>query len=256
MSRRCLRCAPLIALLALIAAPRTARAQVVLHDIDKVRSPQHWAFELRFGPYSPDVDSELDGATPHRTYFGEARRLMSQLELDYQFFHGFGSLAVGASIGYFRENAGAFVVPPPGAQPTDRSADNTRLSLYPISLLLIYRMDEAARRLRLPLVPYGKLGLNYTFWSIYDGNGDVAEAEKPMSGRGRGGTGGWQASAGVAFMLDVIDPGAARELDGEIGVNHTYVFVEATKVAADGLGKKGVLHVGDTTWMAGLMFEF
>ena len=31
---------------------------------------------------------------------------------------------------------------------------------------------------------------------------------------------------------------------------------EGARYDASGLGRKGALHVGDTTWMVGLMFEF
>ena len=57
-------------------------------------------------------------------------------------------------------------------------------------------------------------------------------------------------------MLDIIDLGSARELDSETGINHTHVFVEYVKYEASGLGQKNKLHVGDSTWLAGLLFEF
>jgi hypothetical protein len=244
----------LLAALAALALPLPARAQAVLHEGGPAdyRSPQRWALELRFGPYYPDVDSEFSGdpaQRPHRLYFGKDKRVMMQLEVDYQFFQAFGTLAVGMQIGYFSESAKAFVESGAG----DRSNDSTRLWLLPAALTLVYRFDVAARHWDVPLVPYGKVGLGYTLWTITDGNGKVATFD---GDRGRGGTPGWQAAAGLALMLDVLDPGAARELDGEIGVNHTYLFIEATHVAASGLGRKGTLDVGDSTWMAGLMFEF
>jgi hypothetical protein len=237
-----------------LAPPATAQAQDILRDRQNYRSPQSWALELRFGPYSPEVDREFgQAATPHRDFFGTKPRLMSQLEIDWQFFQMFGTAAVGASVGFFRESARAFVQPAAGQPLEERSGDRTRFSLVPLSVLLVYRMDQAARVWNIPLVPYVKVGLNYTIWSVYDGNGNVARAEAP-GGRGRGGTPGWQAAAGISFLLDVIDPSAARELDSETGINHTYVFVEAAKVSS--FGGKGRLEVGDTTWLAGLLFEF
>ena len=38
-------------------------------------SPQHAAFELRFGPYRPNVDSEFAGATPFEDTFGNCPRI-------------------------------------------------------------------------------------------------------------------------------------------------------------------------------------
>jgi hypothetical protein len=60
----------------------------------------------------------------------------------------------------------------------------------------------------------------------------------------------------VAFLLNVLDPGAARSLDADSGVNRSFVFVEVDHWDSSGLGRKNVLHVGDDSWSAGLMFEF
>lgn len=256
------RTAAMLALTMVGAAllPRAGHAQPAIiqeHRGDSYASPQRFALELRFGPYYPNVDKEFEGASgegPHRRYFGQKRRLMSQLEVDYQILHLFGSLGLGASVGYFKENAKAFVNTAAGV--TDqRSGDNTSLTLVPTALLLVYRFDVPALRLGVPLVPYGKVGLNYTFWWVRNGDGDVAKAGVGV-GRGRGGTRGWQVAAGLSLLLDVLDPDAARELDGEIGVNHTYLFIEYGRFAASGLGRENVLHVDDSTWLAGLMFEF
>jgi hypothetical protein len=115
-------------------------------------------------------------------------------------------------------------------------------------------MDVFAERWNVPLVPYAKLGLNYTFWKVTDGNGDVATL--PQGGRGAGGTAGWQASAGLALQLDILDPASMREIDSETGLNHMYVFCEYAHVDASGLGMGNRLHVGDNTWSTGLLLEF
>jgi hypothetical protein len=244
---------PLLAL-GLLAASAPARAQTILRDAQAYRTPQRFAFELRFGPYSPDVDAEFDGTTPHRDFFGDDRRLMTQIELDYQLYQGFGSLALGVSAGYFRETARAFAEPPPGEKATVRSGDKSRLALFPFAVLAVYRADQLWRFMRIPLVPYLKAGLNYTLWSVYDGNDRVAEAG--TMGRGRGGTMGWQAAGGLSFVMNVIDPGAARELDSETGINSTHVFFEVARFDGSGLGQDNKLRVGDTTWLMGLTFEF
>jgi hypothetical protein len=240
-----------MALLGAMLVTRAAGAQTILHDENRFRSPQHWAIELRVGPYSPEVDSEFSGAAepPHFKYFSNKHKPMFQLELDYQVLHLFGSAAVGAQVGYFKETANAFNV-----AGTERSGDRTALMLIPTAVQLVYRMDEGARRLGIPLVPYVKAGLSYTFWRITDANGDTAKADD--GSKGRGGTLGWQAAAGLALLLDFLDPASSRALDADTGVNHTYLFGEVARFAASGLGSKKALHVGDTTWVAGLMFEF
>ncbi len=257
-------------LLLLVATP--AQAQAVTHDNDDepvdqpkaYRTPKEWAIELRFGPYRPDVDSEFSGstgATPYKAMFGGKRHLMSQVELDWQFFQAFGSLAAGVTVGYYSQSTKAFTadatgkcVPDPTTTSGCRlSGDTTSLRLIPIAALLVYRWDVAAEHLSIPLVPYGKLGLNYTLWQINDGNGNVPDYQ---GGHGSGGTLGWQAAAGISLLLDFIDPSATRTLDMETGVNHSYVFFEWNRVDATGLGMKNKLHVGDSRWVIGLMFEF
>jgi hypothetical protein len=248
--------------LLLLAAGRPAAAQLITREGDQYRTPQRFALELRFGPYSPNVDEEFDqrdsARAPHDEFFGDDRRFMFQIELDWQIFRGFGTAAIGGSVGYFRENARAYLDSGAGKAINDaegRSADNSRLSLYPFAVLAVYRADQLWSLWDIPLVPYGKVGLNYTIWSVYDGNDRVASSPE-VGGRGRGGTAGWQAAAGVSLVLDFIDSGAARALDGETGINHTHVFFEYAKYEASGLGQDDKLHVGDTTWVTGLMFEF
>jgi len=257
----------LVLALGLLGA-RAALGQVVLYDADDAqlgsdggivasrgRSPRTMALEFHIGPYLPNVDSGLsNGATPHRTTFGDSTRLLYQLELDYDVLQKFGTLAVGAGVGYFNESAKSFVAATSGLSTDTRSADETKLRLIPVSLLAVYRFDVAAQRWRVPLVPYAKLGLNYTFWRITDGNGEVAELAQ--GGRGSGGTLGWQATFGLALELDGLDPGSMRELDSDSGLNHVYVFCDYSHIDASGLGMGHRLHVGDDTWSAGLMVEF
>jgi hypothetical protein len=241
-----------IAFLLVMGAAPLARAQAVLRqdEPEAGRSDQRWAVELRFGPYSPDIDSEFKGgATPHQQFFGTKNRLMFQVEGDYQFFNRFGTGAVTAGAGYFRETAKSFI-----EGTTDRSGDSTALTLYPLSVGLAYRFDVPAKRMGVPLVPYAKVGLTYTIWSIANGDGEVATGQS--GGKGRGGTPGWSAGAGLAFMLNWLDPAASRAFDGESGVNRTYVFFELDHLASSGLGGGNALHVGDDTWFAGVMFEF
>jgi hypothetical protein len=240
---------------AILGFSTPAWAQAILHEREGegVASPQHWGVELRLGPYTPDIDSEFKGAaTPHKTYFGSKKRLTFQIAGEYQFFHGFGTLAAGVTGGYFRETGHAFIE---GGSNLTPSEDKTSLSLYPLSASLIYRFDVLQRRFGIPLVPFGKLGVTYTFWSISNGNDMTATSDSP-SGKGRGGTPGWLGAAGLAFNLGVLDPSAARGFDNESGVNNTYLFVELDHFDASGLGRKNSLAVGDDTWVGGLMFEF
>jgi hypothetical protein len=123
----------------------------------------------------------------------------------------------------------------------------------PMALLAVYRFDPLWDRLSIPLVPFIKFGLGYTLWWIEKGDGSLAEAG---GDKARGGSLGLQFSAGAALLLDVFEPSAAKNLDSDLGINHTYAFFEFVHLQADGLGSSSALNVGDTTWQAGLAFEF
>lgn len=239
------------ALIAMGAFPSAAAAQVISGDHDQYKSPQHFALELRFGPYKPDIDSEFSGQKqvhPFQDFFGSGRKLMSQVEFDYQIIRHVGSAGIGLGIGYFSED-GANLTVPAGTV----SADTSTLKLIPFSLSAVYRFDLPLERFKFPLVPYGKLGLDYVIWSINNGNGDVPQT---AGGIGHGGTWGWHAAVGLSFVLDFLDPAAARQFDAESGVNHTHLFVELGHWNVSGLGAANKLHVGDTTWVGGMLFEF
>ena len=236
---------------------QTLPSQPSVPEIDAVaahnrfKSPQRLAFELRFGPYVPDVDSEFDGArTPYRDYFGSGSRLMTQIEVDYEIWHRFGTIAAGVGLGYFSASATAPLASGTG-QPSN---DQSTFKIIPVSVSAVYRFDYFLETRRFPLVPYGKVGLDWAYWQITDGNDEIAT--DGQNGRARGGTLGWHAAAGIAFVLDWVDPEAARSFDADMGVNHTSLLFQVTRSDISGLGMSDRLHVGDTNWSLGLMFQF
>jgi hypothetical protein len=134
------------------------------------------------------------------------------------------------------------------------SIDKSTLKIIPVSVSAIYRFDYFLETRRFPLVPFGKLGLDWAYWQITDGNDEIAT--DGQGGTGRGGTLGWHAAAGLQFALDFIDPDAARDFDSDLGVNHTSLIFQFTYADISGLGMSDRLHVGDTNWSLGLMFQF
>ncbi len=248
---------------ALTAALVPARAQAtdILTDAGDVpmphrfRSPQNFAFEIKFGPYRPDVDSEFDHGgkdvrTPYKDYFGGGRHLLSQMEFDWQVFRRFGTFALGVGVGYFSVSGNA----PVGTGTGLPSGDQSTLKVVPFSLSGVYRFDYFLMTRDFPIVPYGKLGVDYAYWSNTDGNGEIAT--DGMGGHARGGTRGWHAAAGLELILDVFDPEAARDFDADLGVNHTAITFEVSHADLSGLGRANQLHLGDTTWSLGVLMEF
>lgn len=246
-------------LLAVLVVPPAASAQA---QRPSHASPQSFALEVKLGPYSPDIDSEFAGKTPFADLFGSGSALLWQTEFNVELWRGFGSVALGASVGYYAKSAAACrqgdqsdaaLVSCSGSA-SRVAGDRTRLSLVPLAALLIYRFDVLADRFNVPIVPHFKVGLNYTLWWVRDGTGDVAvatPADGTGSARGRGGNLGWQLAGGLALRLDALDPGAARALDADYGINHTYLFGELVHVASERRP-----DLGDTTFSGGLAFEF
>jgi len=245
-----------LAALAVAATAPAARAQTFETDADIVdghryKSAQRFAFELRFGPYRPDVDSEFNGTRhPYQDFFGSGHNLMTQIEVDYEIWHRFGTIAAGAGIGYFSVTGTSPLANGTGLP----SGDQSTLKVVPVSLSAVYRFDYFLERRGFPLVPFGKLGLDWAYWQITDGNDEIAT--DGHGGHGRGGTLGWHGAIGLALTLDWLDPDAARDFDNELGVNHTALVFQYTYADISGLGMSDRMHVGDNNWSLGLMFQF
>lgn len=247
--------AGVLAAAALIASARDARAEDprIAERQKALRSPQNFALELRFGPYKPNIDEEPglgrdpQGRLPYESAFGTTPRVMVGLEFDWQLLRipHFGSIGPGAGVGYTSMNASVTTLSG-GA-----SGDETSLEIYPLYAVGVLRLDVLWRDLGIPLVPYGKLGLAAGLWRASNSGGTASAAN--VSGKGT--TLGTQAAVGVMFALDVLDPGAGRNMDNLLGINGTYLFAEYYSLGLTGLGQSKPLLVGSSTWTAGFAFE-
>ena len=147
---------------------------------------------------------------------------------------------MGVSVGYSNTSGAALA-----SDMTPPSGDESGLRLIPLSASLVYRADVLRQRYGSLLVPYAKAGLDCTLWRMSD------TAEPNLDGR----TFGWHAAAGVSLDVSFLDPEAARTMDRESGVNQTAIFFEVAHYGLDNFGSGSALHLGDTTWFAGLMLE-
>jgi hypothetical protein len=242
---------------ALLAAPG-AHAQLALSDeplpeygYRHYHSPKGYLVQVSFGPYRPNIDSEFkSGRTPYNDYFGPDRHLMSQFEFDYEIFQRMGSVSIGLGAGYFRVSGTA----PVANHSATPSGDKSEVTVIPVSLSAVYRFDHYLVTDDFPLVPHAKLGLDWDYWSMTDGNGEIATDY--AGNKARGGTLGRHAVLGLALVIDKLDPDAAKQFDVEMGVNHSALVFEYGHYDVSGLFQSDRLHVGDTTWTLGLLFEF
>ncbi len=237
---------------AILVGPSTASAlelgtPAVEHPY---RSPQNFALELRFAPYTPRIDEEpgLTGS-PFKNAFGDKPRLYIGLEFDWQTLRipYVGTIGPGFGVGRVSMSRPALTVS------GRTSGDEYGLTIYPLYAAGVLRLDSFWRGVGFPLVPYGKLGGAVGLWTATSG-GETARASDGT--RGTGASFGTLAAVGVGFPLDVFDRGASRSIDNAVGINNTYLYAEYDWLELNGLGKANTLRVGTRTWTAGLAFEF
>ncbi len=205
------------------------------------------SFEFQMGQYRPMIDSEfvLPAGTPGpwESSFGTSRRWMFRLHGAKALFRGYGTLELGAGVGYLQANGhGIF------ADGTV-SEEKTSFKLLPLSLDLTYRLDLVWERLGVPLVPYGRISLLRDQWWVTGAGG-----KSSMSGA----TNGWGWGGGLALVLDYIDPATAREFDRDSGVKHTMLTFEVQKATVNDFGSKSSWDLSNDGLMMtfGFMFAF
>jgi hypothetical protein len=217
-------------------------------------SPQNFALEVRIGRYLPSVDDEFDGhATPYQTMFGNDNRYSIGLEFDWQALRipYFGTLGPGFSFGYTKSTAAGFKTSTVGlGTPPEPAGEDTSLKIFPMYAVAVLRADVLARETPVPLVPYAKLGFGAAIWSV--GNGGGTASVPGITGSGL--SYGPQFALGGMLLLDSFDRTAAKGMDGTVGVNNSYFFLEWYVSALGLTGNQ--MRVGTNTWVLGLALEF
>ena len=210
-------------------------------------SKQDSAFELRFGRYVPEVDSQL-GSTPFQTTFGNASRFLFGFEADWQLIRipHFGTLAPAFGWGLTK-----FAAKAPFADGMGFSASDTRIWIMPMYLVGVARADVFARDFKVPLVPYAKFGLGYGLW--WSSDGDKSAKADGISGKGA--SYGLTYALGGMFLLDILDEDDAATADGITGINNSYLFAEWFRPQLDGFGSDTVLDIGSSSWLLGIAME-
>ncbi|AGC44269.1 hypothetical protein MYSTI_02953 [Myxococcus stipitatus DSM 14675] len=235
---------------AMMVAGSPALAQDVVSEVEAedFSSPRSGGVVFRLGGYKPRVDTEkglTEGRTPYKDTFGDSSLLLVEVELQHFFYQGIGTAGVGVSAGYGEKYANAKL------EEGGDAAEKTALKVIPLGLNAFYKFDYAAFEWGIPLVPYGKLGLIYTPWWVTKGD----DTEVSQGRKGSGGKWGWGATAGVSFLLDVLQPRFARDFDSGLGVNHSYLFAEYTYADVDNFGGKGLV-LSSRRWMFGLALDY
>jgi len=220
-----------------------------------------WHAGLRLGPYTPQIDSQTSvrnsaGQGPYQAMFG-GYSILPMLDVDRFLWTGLGQLGVGISIGYMGKTAHAFT---DGSDPNDPNrprspGDTTAFRLIPLQLTAVYRFSYLDDEYGIPVVPYLRGGFGYYVWWSTDPAGNFSRDPMDANNRALGATAGLVGSVGIAIRAERIDAEAARSMH-ESGLEHAGFYAELNTGWIDGFGKSTKLDVGDTTWFAGVDFEF
>lgn len=202
-----------------VAAP--ALAQVFEADVhERKESPRSMFLEFKLGPMTPMLDSTFPkNQGPYFKFFGNQPMLLGEVEFEYEFFQKFGTLSGGFSAGYAEKYGKAL-----DSSTGEHIGQATGIHVVPIKVVLSYRFDYLKQKTKVPLVPYVKGEFVAMPWWAVNG----AQVEQANGFYGKGARFGLAGVVGLALELDFLDQRLARDFDSGTGVNHTYIFAEAT----------------------------
>lgn len=227
-------------------------------DDANYESDQHWAMELRIGPYYPQVDSEFNGPTPLADTLGTGKRILFGIEGDWQALRLGNILSFGPGFGtaYTRlSHPATFQAGAPDNVPAAGASSpmDSTLKLWFQWADAVVRVDALNRNFRVPIVFTAKLGLGQALW--WAAKGDItSRGSDGTIGHGRSWGPTW--ALGVMFDLNFAQPERSRKLDAVSGINHMYLFGEWYQLKLNGFGNGNHMQVGDSTWTLGYALEF
>ena len=237
-----------------------AKQEVAMGDPSLVE----WHAGIRIGPYVPDVDGQVGGNPgPYAQMFG-GYHMLPMLDVDRILWTGFGQVGVGVSIGYWQKTARPFLdMSDPNDPNRPRAAGNkTAFRLLPLELSATYRFTMLDDNYGIPIVPYVRGGFAYYIWWITAPNGNYARVcsdggMEPSCAQNKalGASLGLQGAIGLSVRAERIDASAAMSMQNS-GIQHAGIYGELSVAKVNGFGSDSKLSVGDTTWFAGVDFEF
>ena len=263
----------------MVHIPQNDWRQADRHDVVQAKADKAaFAFELRFGPYLPNIDSEFNGKTPFTNTFGVdcdatsantpsvSPRLYFGVEIDALPLRipyvGMFGLGLGWGFTQF-SNKALFLAEPKKNGKWNCSEQSTSLMIMPMHGSFVLRVDELMRRTGIPIVPYGKAGAGVAFWRASGDAGTehctptssnpAAAAACTADRKGMGLSPSLHFALGGMIALNFLEPRAAARLDETTGVRHAYIFGEWYSDTIP-LSSK-TMRVGASSWVAGLAID-
>jgi hypothetical protein len=222
-----------------VALPAAASAQSDSNLIPAARpfsSTERFVVELRGGPYS----ASLENNDAYSQFFGDDSGPFLGLQLSYIAYRmpDIAYVTLGGGFGW--TSLSGVAVAADGSD-VDVSEETTLL-LLPMTAVASLRIDALPRKLKFPLIFAAKVGFQWVHWDTETGERDDAAGWSlgPLLG------------AQLALDLDSFDSAAARSMDEEWGINHSFLFFEVYRFFTTDKS----LPVGGTNWVVGLGFNF
>ncbi len=258
--------AALIALFALGLASSTAHAQ---RARERAEAQPTWGIDFGVGPYRPQAGNDLERSyfklifvqPDDKSYFSR-HPLLAQLSVNWYLLRDFGLLGVTFQGGFWSMEGRTRLCTDASGKPTgctpetvftsELGTDTTTLSVFPLSVGVIYKIDQLKRAFSVPLVPYLRGSFDWLLWR----NTVRGKVTHSSQGRGSGGNFGLHGGAGIALNLDWIEPSGAASARANTGLADTYLYGEASYYWADYFGNAKRLDLSDWVFQVGLSLDF
>jgi len=215
-----------------------------------------FTFEFRFGPYSPQIDDEFGANGPYEQTFDNDPQFYFGIELDWLPLRIPHVGKIGPGFGWGITPATSKALDPSTGR---ASTVDTSLTIMPMHLSAVLRVDELVRETHIPIAPYGKFGFGLATWSTSTtaGTSEAAcnPAEPNQDCSGEDTTLGLHMALGAAIALDWIDQQRANNIQ-EMGIGHLYLFGEWMNASLNGLVSRPQMQVGTSTFVGGVSLDF
>jgi hypothetical protein len=206
-------------------------------DEGRPERPHVWRVSARASTvYYPDADQGLNpvpnayntnalgnlvpvNQPPFEAVFGTRHRLLMEGEFERDLWQGFGSVGIGAGVSYAEFYGTGYHQVGDSSDPIYlKSSDGTGFHLVTAKLFAFYRFDYFVPD-GIPIVPFVKGGLD---WVVYWEQLSSGAITAGTNGNAIGLVTGLEATAGLSFLIDFIDPQIARDMYTDLGIAHSY----------------------------------
>jgi hypothetical protein len=262
---------PALILLLVLAAAGKAQGGVA-HKLERLQGAPvaPWTVSLGAGPFRPRISGDAQNQRFFALMFEEGLKdawsdngpMLFAMTLERVLPAWLGPVGAAVSLGRWAVSGRARVCADADGNQVacddDQGADRARsragntatsLTVIPLRIGALWRIESLQRRFAVPVVPYARIGLDYDFWWAR-ANGEVSKVGER---RGKGATGGYHGGGGVRLALDWLDPGMVRAPDATL--QGTYLYLEALAQKVNHFGSSRRLDFSDTIYSMGLALD-